>query len=52
MTSNSHFWGQDRAAIERTQLAVLAQFQTEDACRAALRRGKNVCLNCLTGYMC
>jgi hypothetical protein len=49
MTTNSHFWGQNRDAIERAQLAVLAKFQTVDACQAALRRGKNVCLMCLTG---
>jgi hypothetical protein len=49
MTTNSHFWGQTRDAIERAQLAVLAKFKTVDACRSALRLGKNVCLHCLTG---
>ena len=51
MTSNSHFWGKDRDAIERAQLAVLAKFQTVEACKAALRQGKNVCLMCLTGLI-
>jgi hypothetical protein len=49
MTLNAHFWGKDREAIETAQISMLRRFKNRSECMAALRTGKNVCLECLTG---
>jgi hypothetical protein len=51
MTLNSHFWGKDHDAINKAQLRVLNTYKTRDECKAAIRVGKNVCLECLTGVV-
>jgi hypothetical protein len=51
MTLNAHFWGKSRGDIEAAQLAVVRRFSNRAECEAALRTGKNVCLECLTGIV-